>query len=246
MAYNMRQAILEARNPMKVEMDKDGRITIPAKYRHESGIKPGDAVELIVTNGEVGLIATRDDSGMAQDAGRDIPLENASYLSKILVGYKEEFQRRESEDSRVATIRLEEDNTVVIPSLYREKMNISRGDRLNMALENGEVRIGPPNPGSGYQESDPAEKTRNHPREIRVGRAGEIKLPDAARDLLGVTPGDTILAKIEDETLRIYTFLWATNRIRKYAKNHPPDSGTLLSEELIQERRAESQRERYG
>ena len=231
---------------MRARVDEHGRVAIPAEYRDKLDIRPGDAVELIVANGEVGLITIQDDSGMVQDAGHNNSLGNASYLSEILAGYKEEFRRREFEDSRVATIRLKEDNTVVIPSLYREKMNISRGDHLNMALENGEVRIGPPNPGSGYQESNQTGKTRNHPREIRVGRDGRIKLPKAALELLRATPGDTIFAKIEDETLRIYTFLWATNRIRKYAENHPPDSGTLLSEELIQERRAEAQRERYG
>ncbi len=231
---------------MKTRVDEQGRVAIPAEYRDRLAIRPGDEMELIVSDGGIGLFAGESDTGMAQDARRDSPLENASYLSETLAMYKKELRVGEFEDSRVATIRLEEDSAVVVPSLYREKMNIGYGDVLNLALENGEVRIDLSDRASGGYESNPTENTQSYPRRVRVGRDGRVKLPAAAQELLGVKPGDAVLAKIEDETLRIYTFAWATNRIREYAKNHPPDSGTLLSEELIQERRAEAQRELYG
>ena len=167
-------------------------------------------------------------------------------MKMALSMYKKKFRVKEFEDSRVATIRLGEDNTVVIPSSHREKMNVRRGDVLNLALENGELRIDLPGRASGGQELNPTERKQSYTRKVMIGCGGKIELHKVDRELLGVKPGDAILAKIEDETLRIYTFAWATNRIREYAKNHPPDSGTLLSEELIQERRAEAQRERYG
>ena len=125
-------------------------------------------------------------------------------------------------------------------------MNIRRGDTLNLALEDGEVRIDLSDRASDGLEPNPTEHTQDYSRKVRVGRGGKIKLHKADQELLGVKPGETVFAKIEDETLRIYTFAWATNRIQEYAKIHPPDSGTLLSEELIQERRAEAKRERYG
>ena len=44
---------------MMVEMDKNGRITIPPKYRHELGMNPGDGVMLIVEDGELRLFSAK-------------------------------------------------------------------------------------------------------------------------------------------------------------------------------------------
>ncbi len=44
---------------MRVEMDKDGRITIPAEYRHELGLKQGDEIMLILEDGELRLFSAK-------------------------------------------------------------------------------------------------------------------------------------------------------------------------------------------
>lgn len=231
---------------MRARVDEHGRVIIPPEYRDRLDIGPGDVVEMTVTNGGVGLFASEGDSGISQDAHRNSSLESASCLSETLAMYRKEFRGREFESSRVATIRLKEDSAVVIPSLYREKMNINHGDLLNLVLENGEARIALSDQVSCGHEPSPTDHTQSYPYKVRVGHDGKVELPREAQELLGVKPGDAIFAKIEDETLRLYTFAWATNRVQEYAKNHPPDNGTLLSEELIQERRAEAQIERYG
>ncbi len=55
---------------MKVEMDKDGRITIPAKYRHELGIKPGDVIMLILEDGELRLFSAKNGLKKAREIYR--------------------------------------------------------------------------------------------------------------------------------------------------------------------------------
>ena len=72
-------------------------------------------------DGGVGLFAGQANSGMAQDTRRNSSLENSSYLSETLALHKKEFRVSEFPDSRVATIRLEEDNTVIIPQLCIER-----------------------------------------------------------------------------------------------------------------------------
>ena len=42
---------------MMVQMDKEGRIPIPAEYRRKIGVTPGDEVMLIVEDGELRLFS---------------------------------------------------------------------------------------------------------------------------------------------------------------------------------------------
>ena len=44
---------------MMVEMDKEGRVLIPAECRHKIGITPGDEVMLIVEDGEIRLFSAK-------------------------------------------------------------------------------------------------------------------------------------------------------------------------------------------
>ena len=55
---------------MIVEMDKEGRISIPAEYQHKVGITPGDEIMLIVEDGELRLFSAKHGLKKAQEIYR--------------------------------------------------------------------------------------------------------------------------------------------------------------------------------
>jgi len=70
----------------------------------------------------------------------------------------------------------------------------------------------------------------------RVAKDGRIVIPVAARQALGILPGDALFLRVEDDELRITTMRHrireAQQLVRRYIK-----SGTSLVDSLLAERR---------
>jgi AbrB family looped-hinge helix DNA binding protein len=77
---------------------------------------------------------------------------------------------------------------------------------------------------------------------MRLNENGRVVIPASFRAALGIEAGDELVMQLDDKELRISTMKHrierAQNRVRKYVK-----PGTLLSEELIAERREAAKRE---
>ncbi len=71
---------------------------------------------------------------------------------------------------------------------------------------------------------------------------GRLVIPAAIREQIGATPGETLFLDVEDEVLRVETFLTRIRRIQAEVAKYVP-AGVMLSEELIAERREEFRRE---
>lgn len=74
------------------------------------------------------------------------------------------------------------------------------------------------------------------PVPLQIKEAGRIVLPSELRAALGVSEGDTLLASIEDGRLSLQTRLDAVRALQAKARKLV-EPGTLVSEELIAERR---------
>ena len=77
---------------------------------------------------------------------------------------------------------------------------------------------------------------------MRLNENGRVVIPAIFRTALGLEAGDELVMELDDKELRISTMKHrierAQNRIRTYVK-----PGTLLSDELIAERREAAKRE---
>lgn len=77
---------------------------------------------------------------------------------------------------------------------------------------------------------------------MRLNENGRVVIPASFRAALGVEAGDELVMQLDDKELRISTMKHrierAQNRVRSYVK-----PGTLLSDELIAERREAAKRE---
>ncbi len=77
---------------------------------------------------------------------------------------------------------------------------------------------------------------------LRMNENGRVVIPAPFRKALGITAGDELVLRIEDDELRITTMKrrieQAQRRIRRYVK-----SGRSLADELIAERREAAKRE---
>jgi len=77
------------------------------------------------------------------------------------------------------------------------------------------------------------------PMAIQIKEAGRIVLPFEMRAALGISEGDTLLASIEGRSLRLRTRDDAVRALQAKARKLV-EPGTLVSEELIAERRRSS------
>ena len=75
----------------------------------------------------------------------------------------------------------------------------------------------------------------------RMGSGGRLVIPAAIRKALGLAPGDEIVLVIEQGELRVFSARHAALRAQALVRPHVP-KGTSLVEELLAERRDESQR----
>jgi AbrB family looped-hinge helix DNA binding protein len=81
----------------------------------------------------------------------------------------------------------------------------------------------------------------NERLKVRVGPQGRIVIPAALREELGVSPGQELVARVEDGRLVLERRDDVVRRLKgRFA--HVP-AGRMLSEELIAERREEARLE---
>jgi len=80
------------------------------------------------------------------------------------------------------------------------------------------------------------------PTRTRVNENGRIVIPASFRKALGISIGDEVVLRLEDDELRISTVKRrierARNLVRRYVK-----PGVSLADELISERREAAERE---
>ena len=76
----------------------------------------------------------------------------------------------------------------------------------------------------------------------QIGEKGRIVIPAAMRKALGIGEGDTVELEFKDHELRISTRCARIRRAQESVRHLAPP-GTLVSEELIAERREEARRE---
>lgn len=93
-------------------------------------------------------------------------------------------------------------------------------------------------------DSGPA-RASSSPTKVRVGPGGRIVIPAAYREALEIREGDVVVLRLKDGELRLTSIPAWIKRSREIVRRHVPEN-TLLSDELIAERRADAKRERSG
>ena len=74
----------------------------------------------------------------------------------------------------------------------------------------------------------------------KLEEGGRVIIPAAYRKAVDIKPGDKLIITLEEDgTIRIIPPKTAIRQIRELVRKYIPE-GRLLSEELIQERRAEA------
>lgn len=81
------------------------------------------------------------------------------------------------------------------------------------------------------------------PAKVRLGPDGRVVIPAAFRDALALAEGDILIASIDDGELNLLTRRAAVRRAQAIVRQFVPE-GTSLVDELIEDRRRESERER--
>jgi AbrB family looped-hinge helix DNA binding protein len=76
---------------------------------------------------------------------------------------------------------------------------------------------------------------------VPVGPQGRLVIPSEIRRQLGISPGDVLIALVEDERLVLEKRDVVLQRLRRRFAHIP--AGVSLADELIAERRQESRRE---
>ena len=76
----------------------------------------------------------------------------------------------------------------------------------------------------------------------KLEKSGRILIPAEVRRKLNLKEGSQVLLRVDDTGIGMETREQALTRIRKELRRYVPE-GVCLSEELIQERRAEAERE---
>ena len=75
-----------------------------------------------------------------------------------------------------------------------------------------------------------------------MGRSGRIVVPVKLRRALGIQPGDEIVLRLENGSIRMIPLRQAVNLAQKTVRQYVPE-GTSLVDALIQARREEAGRE---
>ena len=75
-----------------------------------------------------------------------------------------------------------------------------------------------------------------------MGRSGRIVVPAKLRRALGIRPGDEIVLRLENGSIRMIPLRQAVNLAQKTVRQYVPE-GTSLVDALIQARREEAGRE---
>ena len=78
---------------LKTKISQDGRLVIPAAYRKELGLKPGDEVALVLEEGELRVISARQAIARAQALVRQYVPEGRPLSQELLQERREEAAR---------------------------------------------------------------------------------------------------------------------------------------------------------
>ncbi len=77
---------------------------------------------------------------------------------------------------------------------------------------------------------------------VKLNAQGRLVIPAELRCMVGLHPGETVVVRVVDDHIELLSEDTILRRMRARAGHVPP--GTLVSEELIADRRAEAARER--
>jgi AbrB family looped-hinge helix DNA binding protein len=77
---------------------------------------------------------------------------------------------------------------------------------------------------------------------VKLGSNGRFVIPAEHRKALGLSEGELLLVRAVDGELRICTTSAAVARAKELVRRHVPE-GHSLADELLRERRAESERD---
>jgi AbrB family looped-hinge helix DNA binding protein len=77
--------------------------------------------------------------------------------------------------------------------------------------------------------------------EVTMGRQGRVVVPPALRDQLGIEPGETLIARVDDNQLVLETRRAILARLQREFSSVAPERDLVA--ELIAERREEARRE---
>jgi len=77
---------------------------------------------------------------------------------------------------------------------------------------------------------------------LRVNENGRVVIPASFRKALGISVGDEVVLRIEDDELRITTLKRRLERAQRLVRQHVKPS-TSLADELIAERREAARNE---
>ena len=77
---------------------------------------------------------------------------------------------------------------------------------------------------------------------MRIEKSGRVMIPAVIRRQLNLKEGNEVLLRIDDTGIQMSTREQALARIQKRLRRYIPEN-RVLSEELIEERRAEAERE---
>ena len=76
--------------------------------------------------------------------------------------------------------------------------------------------------------------------DVRLGANGRLVVPATLRRVLGLRPGEALIARIEDERLVVEKAAAVERRLHEYFRKF---EGRSLADELMAERREEAARE---
>jgi AbrB family looped-hinge helix DNA binding protein len=77
----------------------------------------------------------------------------------------------------------------------------------------------------------------------KLGEGGRLVIPAEYRKELGVETGDELVLVLEDQSIRVLTPREGIRRAQAIIRSYISDDGSLLSDELIAERRREAELE---
>jgi AbrB family looped-hinge helix DNA binding protein len=75
---------------IKAQIDKSGRILVPAKFRNSLGIQPGDEILIRLENGAICLVPFRQAVRMAQETVRRYVPAGNSLVDALIQARREE------------------------------------------------------------------------------------------------------------------------------------------------------------
>ena len=77
----------------------------------------------------------------------------------------------------------------------------------------------------------------------KIVSGGRLQLPADVRRQLGLHDGDAVILQVENNELRVRSYRESVRRVQEMFRHLRPTDGTLVSDELIADRRKEAERE---